>query len=604
MRFKKKTTFSGFGGVALADILANSVVVLLVVIIITLSITKHKSEQELEQSAEISAILARDIASSLVFNDLPSSPPAVLHNYNCQKPNGPWHSKYEQHDCRAWMYPVIEFHSTHIKEANSNRIFTKTVLLEENNEFDAYLRSITPLAKQRLRVDIYHLDLYYLGISIMKDNAARPNHWHFVGEDFQPENVLGYLDGREDDNLDESAELSKGDGEEGDGEEGEGEEGDGEEEGENKEQEGEATETKPNNIGIIPDDVSLRSAERIDALLPPTEPGLSRNGAQRQEKNQQLQDIENEFGGSGEGEYSDDLANALLGAIVEERSGGSGDEFGNPSSVRIRLPGAGKDGSSQESSLFGTQLNSMIQSLSLEDGTPLDYHVFMIIMVMEYLKQSNNFGFDRVAIQDVFAQIRSGELDIASHPLLPLAMELRDEMHVAFEVQDIPMEVKHKPCNNCLSKISFAINSPLNYVELRTNNPQSFLQNTNIINTRLQFYRYPDIGDETEILSSDTLLMHPDTLALDKGWYPMAIMDPNISDLVVGYVYGEVANGKFNVLGDINLLRIDQQTLWSELSFYPLRREIIFGTLYGFLTLSILMVFLYMSLGFRRRVHG
>ncbi|MCH9665306.1 MAG: hypothetical protein K0U41_05600 [Gammaproteobacteria bacterium] len=599
MKAKKKILLYGFGGVALADILANSVVVLLVVIILTLSITKQKTEREVEQSAEISAILARDIASTLVFNDLPSSPPAVLHNYNCQQPNGPWRSQYEQHDCQPWLYPVIEFHSDYIREASTNRRFSREILLEENNEFDAYLRSLPPAVKQRIRADIIHLDLYYLGISIMKENNARPNHWHFVGEDFQPADVLGYLDrGRDEEESDtEYNTTGFADGENGEGENGEGESDSTEESGQ-----GEADEAAEQEI--IPDDVSLRSADRIDNLLPPTEAGLSRNGIRRQERNEGLEELEGEFGGSGEeGEYSDELANALLEAIVEERSGGT-DEFGRPSSVRIRLPGAGDQESLEESALFGVPLDSIINSITLGDGEPLDYHTFMIILVLEYLKQGSDFGFDRVSIQSVFAQIRSGAVDIPKHPLLPFAMKLQEEMRVAFAELENPLEVRRELCVSCLSKMSMGINSPLNYVELETANAQRFLESANIINTRLQLYRYPDRGDQTEILNGDTLLMHPDTISNDKGWYAVAVLDPNISDLVVGYVYGQVADEKFNALGDVNLLKVDQQTLKSELSFYPLRREVILGVLYGFLTLSILAVFLYLTSGFRTRRYG
>lgn len=598
---RERNLFFGFGGVALADILANGVVVLLVVIILTLSIRKQQAEQEIEQSAEISAILARDIASSLVFNDLPSSPPAVLHNYNCVSP---WRNEYERHDCQPWLYPVIELHSTYVRELTSNRIFYKETLLQENNEFDTYLRLLPLIVRERVRADIYDLDLYYLAISIMKENGARPNHWHFVGEDFQSPEALDYS---QNENREESSpgeqNISSQLGEEDttrteqDGQEAQAEQ---EGQGENTGQQ------QANELPIVPDDVSLREAARIDELLPPGST-LDRGGEQRLENNEAREQLDLAFGQSdGEGDFGDELAEALAEALLEER-GGTGDEFGRPSSVSIRFPGAGQQESeggegSEANQLFNVPFQSIQDALPSADGEKIDYHTFMIILMMEYLKTSSAIGFDRITLQDILAQMIRGQIDITTHPLLPFALELRDAMEIAFEEIDQSMIINALECNNCLSKLWMNSNQPLKELVLQSMQVQAFNKEADIINMRLRLYPYPDEGDETELLRGDSLLMHPDSIKSDgKGWYATAIVDPNLSDLVVGYIYGEVIDGDFYAEGDVNSVRIDQQPLLSNLPFFPLRREVILGILYGLLSLSILAVFFYMVVGGLRK---
>ena len=79
MSRKKTSVFSiSLGGVALADILANSVAVILIMIIITITVQQKRAEDEVSQNASVTTILARQLASTIVFNDLPSSPPARL----------------------------------------------------------------------------------------------------------------------------------------------------------------------------------------------------------------------------------------------------------------------------------------------------------------------------------------------------------------------------------------------------------------------------------------------------------------------------------------------------------------------------------------------
>ena len=581
----------------MADILANGVVVLLVVIILTLSIRKQQTEQEIEQSVEISAILARDIASSLVFNDLPSSPPAILHNYECTRPRGPWRSEYERHDCQPWLYPIIEIHADHIREYSSNRKFTKATLLEEDNEFDIFLRTLPAISRQRIRADIYELDLYYLAISIMKENGARPNHWHFIGEYKQvpgaPDVAREFEEGED--------ELSQNNftiaGEDGAGA-GEEQTQQGNEQGQGQTE----TEQPP-----IPDDVSIRDSQRIDELLPP-DSDLGRNAEERVQYGNSQENIEGEFGeAEGEQSYSDSLAAALAGAILEERTG-QGDAFGSPSSLQIRLPGVGDQRGQQQERTEATvpiqQIIDAINARGEEGGEPIDYHIFMLIYIMEYLNEVNKLGFDRVSLDDILGRIVGGEIDILNHELLPIVIPLRDQMQAAFDRAYTPLTINKEPCFICLSSLSMQLNQPLYEAKLKTIEPDKFFSDADIVNLNLRLYPYPDAGDETEFISGDGILAHPSYIrGNDPGWYPVAVVDPNLSDLVVGYLYSapDSVSGLLNVEGDVNSLRIAHQRVISTLPFFPLRREIILGVIYGLLSVCLLLFFFYLIGGLRSR---
>ena len=593
-KIKKRNLFLGFGGVALADILANGVVVLLVVIIITISARKQQNEQEIEQSAEISAILARDIASSLVFNDLPSSPPAVLHNYNCIQSGGPWRNEYERHDCQPWLYPIIEFHNGYLREFNSRRIFTKEQLLEEDNEFDIYLRLLPQISRERIRADIYDLDLYYLAISIMKENNARPNHWHFLGEDIKPPESPGIAADNtqdEDDDFDslELLNLNRS---------GSNDSGNRDETGLSQGQDKQQAEQEGQDPPQIPDDVVLREADRIEDLLPP---GLGRGGEERGEYEEARRDIDSEFSGNS---YSDQLGEALADALLEEKSG-AGEEFGQPSSLRIRLPGTGEGEDGQEESLFTLPFDALQSGEFSPGGEIIDYHTLMIIMMMEYLKESGEVGFDRTSLQDLFMRIINGQIDIVNHPLLPFAEDLRDKMRNVFQqgVQSLPLTKIQ--CISCLGKLWINSNTPVDAVLLEGIETNDFRQEVELINIRFRLYPYPDDGEQTELFSGDTILIHPERISQGgKGWYPSVITDPNFSDLVVGYVYGETLTSDFYVEGDVNSVRLDSIPLISNLPIFHLRREIILGILYGLLSLSILTVFFYLIGNFRGRSYG
>ncbi len=162
----------GFAGVALADILANSVAILIIMIVVTLMVRHEQEEERLEQTEEVSVVLSRELASSLVMNDLPTSPPAVLHDYVT--------SPLDRNPSHTNM-PIIELHDDFIRDYYTGKLFTRDELLFLDNAFDAYVASLNPSQLVRMRVDIYSIKLFYIAMSILKDHNHSPRHWHFLG---------------------------------------------------------------------------------------------------------------------------------------------------------------------------------------------------------------------------------------------------------------------------------------------------------------------------------------------------------------------------------------------------------------------------------------
>jgi len=104
---RKGSLLPGFAGIALADILANSVAMIIILIVLTMMI-KHEQEQaRISEVEDISVLLSRDLATSVVMNGLPTSKPARLHDYvNSPMDANPHPS----------IMPIIELHSNYIQD--------------------------------------------------------------------------------------------------------------------------------------------------------------------------------------------------------------------------------------------------------------------------------------------------------------------------------------------------------------------------------------------------------------------------------------------------------------------------------------------------------
>lgn len=165
--------FPEFAGVALADILANSVAIVIIMIVVTLMARYEDEQNKLEQAEDVAVLLSRELASSFVMNALPTSPPAQLHDYvTSPLDRNPQHL----------IMPIVELHGEFIRDYYTGKTFGRDELLRQDSAFDAYLQSLTPAQLLALRIDVYHIDQFYIAMSILKAHGHRPRHWHFLAD--------------------------------------------------------------------------------------------------------------------------------------------------------------------------------------------------------------------------------------------------------------------------------------------------------------------------------------------------------------------------------------------------------------------------------------
>ena len=171
MKPQRRSLFPPFAGVALADILANSVAIVIIMIVVTL-LTRYEQEQDkVEQAEDVAVLLSRELASSFVMNALPTSPPARLHDYVS--------SPLDRHPQHSRM-PVLELHDDYVRDYYTGTTYSRDELLRGNNALDAYLDTLTPEQLAALRVDVYGIRQFYVAMSILKAHGQQPRHWHFL----------------------------------------------------------------------------------------------------------------------------------------------------------------------------------------------------------------------------------------------------------------------------------------------------------------------------------------------------------------------------------------------------------------------------------------
>lgn len=166
-----------FAGVALVDILANGVGMLIIVIVVSIASRVEREERYAEQADEVASVMSHKFSTSLVLNSLAASPPAVLHNYD--------NSAIDQ-VLDPQVMPIIELHPAFVREFYSGARWSRRELLREFNGMHAWLSSLSLEQKKRVRTDIYDVGQYYLAMSILREHGVRIAHWHFLTGPLSP----------------------------------------------------------------------------------------------------------------------------------------------------------------------------------------------------------------------------------------------------------------------------------------------------------------------------------------------------------------------------------------------------------------------------------
>ena len=160
-----------FAGVALVDILANGVAMLIIVVVVTIAARMEREERYAEQADEVATVMSHKFSTSLVLNSLAASPPARLHDYE----TSPLDRVLDPD-----LLPILELHRGFVREFYSGTIWTRRDLLREHGGLGAWLAGFSEERKARLRVDVYDIPQFYLTMSILREHGIRVFHWHFI----------------------------------------------------------------------------------------------------------------------------------------------------------------------------------------------------------------------------------------------------------------------------------------------------------------------------------------------------------------------------------------------------------------------------------------
>lgn len=168
---KARRRLPDFAGVALVDILANGLAMLIIVIVLSIASRAEREERTTARVEEVETMMSRRFSTSLVLNSLAASPPARLHDYRTSPLD-------HEHD--PYQLPIIELHRNFVREFYSGAIWSRAELLRQPNAMDAWLDGFDAERKKRLRTDVYDIAQFYLAMSILRDHGVVVHHWHFL----------------------------------------------------------------------------------------------------------------------------------------------------------------------------------------------------------------------------------------------------------------------------------------------------------------------------------------------------------------------------------------------------------------------------------------
>ena len=160
-----------FAGVALVDILANGVAMLIIVVVLSITTRMEREERLVERAEEVVTVMSHRLSTSLVLNSLAASPPARLHDYE----TSPLDAVYDPE-----VLPILELHRGFVREFYSGAVWTRRALLAGGNPMSAWLSGLGDAPRNRIRVDIYEVDQFYVAMSIFREHGIPIRHWHFV----------------------------------------------------------------------------------------------------------------------------------------------------------------------------------------------------------------------------------------------------------------------------------------------------------------------------------------------------------------------------------------------------------------------------------------
>lgn len=553
--------FPGFAGVMLADILANSVAMLIIMITITMSVIHEAEKEKLEQVEDISVVLSRNIARSVVMNALPTSAPAMLHDYhNSPLDANPRHS----------VMPIIELHTDHVRNRYTGATIHRDELLRNDNRFDRYLRSLHRLQRESIRIDIYSIRLFYIVMSIIKEYGPGPRHWHFIG----------YGQGGQADARQGGEERPwTADGEDGEDGEGEGRENGGANDegalGEGERMGGEATQDA---LGDLPSELDVQAGADdpnypIDAL--------AMTGSQAGEEETLMSDLPGQ-GEEGEQNETARASDEMLEALREAFQGSQAATGERPQTARFRTAMPGGEETPQDA-----------QGMQLQ----LPHFRAILPALFEFMRRAQEEADAGGRSLLVDFNFMRDLLPLLNTPTPPALAPLFDKIGALFDAAPdaaadtlfLRQETGDYPAN----VVTLEVNTRLKEGTLAGDRHQARREELpgNVeLHSRMSLY--PEIyrGLQTPIREDALLLMPPEQRQpQDFRWRVVALVSPLVDDFLTAFVYAAIGeNGELLLAADENAVQIDGSYAPTRYPPQPHRNEYWTFILYGVLAALLL----------------
>ena len=469
----------------------------------------------------------------------PTADPAYLHDYHsCEIP----------HDCNPALYPIIELHKNAIREYNANVVFTQQqLMLQQDNPFDALLASYTRDQLNNLRVDVYDISVFYLAISLLREHGAALRHWHFLGE--QHPIPAATPNDMANDTLAEKLEaglaaLANAN--------------------QSNNPDGQAgTQALPQ----VPQGAELANPSLVqgleeDFLLPAQDIEQPANNNESG-----AEDAERIAGNSNQAApnqpSNNSMVDQLLNEFAKQRNGQPMAEA-QGRTFSLNLPNVNPDPNSQP--------------ITLQIPPELYEEVMLTYLLKAMELGKTNKGFDMQALQTLL-------MDMVHNP------NAIKEYRLANWVQHMVSHLKNIATTNALNSNTTA-ESPMPFdlvddaerypalLQLTPNTASRSLaitgevvphqawqlQQNTVADVLLRLVPFVHRGERIAIFDSYVVLMHPDDIDnTATGWRPLAVFDPAMENVSLGFGFAGFQQGQLDIPVDVNQVRFDGRPVVSSL---------------------------------------
>ena len=517
-----------FAGIALVDILANGVAVLIIVIVLSIASRFEQEKEFNERIQEVSAVMTREFSTSLVLNRLAAGPPAQLHDYENSELDAIWHPV---------VLPVLEIHKEVVRDPYTARVWHRNELLREPNSLDDFLAEFDDFQRERLRGDFYDIGTFYLLMSILNDHGIKISHWHFMGVQGIGQSVesarcpagMSYKDcagsgGASDSGLPSMLEsLGTQQGESESNEEGAWPPGD--------------LSTQEDETGGGEGEVDLPEGTQLGP------------------------------GGSGEleaGSFPDARATreGMFGQGRGTGSGQRGEGTGQSQGISVRLA----DPTAEALSVEGLNLAALqaspkdfliafmgfldqVQTMYDNDEPPTQLLQQLIPTLQRYLQEP--------------PQLSERQLQDIEDLTLALAITPGQPQEETEPLLTLPMPLSANP----EAFLRFPVNRMLFEAEIQTNHEEQLASMPEQARIRFNLQAYPEIwrGLQVSLDRNAVIMMSPDQQDTDvPKWRAVTYLAPQLDDFIVGFVYGTLDED-----GHLEMLAEPNQSLVETVSLTP-----------------------------------